>query len=216
LSLASPKFVNCDVLAEACCSCPHACLCITAAVFRSHSLGWRLAGQPDAPVVLALGGISAHRCVFDISQPRMRAGGMRWSAPGWRSIRTKCVCWASTIWVAAANRPGRAPAASFRVCPVYDQARGAASPARSSEDPAPAAIVGASYGGMVALAFGERHAPRVEQLIVISGADRPHPMATAWRSVQRRIVRFGTGQRSRDRGFGTRACAGDGDLPQPG
>ena len=31
---------------------------------------------------------------------------------------------------------------------------------------------------------------RVEQLVVISAADRAHPMATAWRSVQRRIVRF--------------------------
>jgi homoserine O-acetyltransferase len=53
------------------------------------------------------------------------------------------------------------------------------------------AIVGASYGGMVALAFGERYPERVARLVVISAADRTHPMSTAWRSVQRRIVRFG-------------------------
>ena len=52
------------------------------------------------------------------------------------------------------------------------------------------AIVGASYGGMVALAFGERYPERVSQLLVVSASDRTHPMSTAWRSVQRRIVRF--------------------------
>jgi homoserine O-acetyltransferase len=60
--------------------------------------------------------------------------------------------------------------------------------------PSVAAIVGASYGGMVALAFGQHHAERVKRLIVISAADRTHPMATAWRSVQRRTVRFGMQQ----------------------
>jgi homoserine O-acetyltransferase len=52
------------------------------------------------------------------------------------------------------------------------------------------AIVGGSYGGMVALAFGERYPERVSRLVVIGAADRTHPMATAWRSVQRQILRF--------------------------
>jgi homoserine O-acetyltransferase/O-succinyltransferase len=43
---------------------------------------------------------------------------------------------------------------------------------------------------MVALAFGERYPDRVARLIVISAADRAHPMASAWRVVQRRIVKF--------------------------
>jgi homoserine O-acetyltransferase len=53
-----------------------------------------------------------------------------------------------------------------------------------------AAIVGASYGGMVALAFAERYPQLVKHAIAISAADRPHPMATAWRSVQRAMVRY--------------------------
>jgi homoserine O-acetyltransferase len=73
----------------------------------------------------------------------------------------------------------------------YDQAQALQQLLDHLKIPRLRAIVGASYGGMVALAFGVRNAARVEQLIVISGADRPHPMATAWRSVQRRIVRFG-------------------------
>jgi homoserine O-acetyltransferase len=52
------------------------------------------------------------------------------------------------------------------------------------------AIAGGSYGGMVALAFGERYPDRVSHLLVICAADRAHPMSTAWRSTQRRVVRF--------------------------
>jgi homoserine O-acetyltransferase len=43
---------------------------------------------------------------------------------------------------------------------------------------------------MVALAFGERYPERVLQLVTIGASDRAHPMATAWRAVQRRVVRF--------------------------
>jgi homoserine O-acetyltransferase len=62
------------------------------------------------------------------------------------------------------------------------------------------AIVGASYGGMVALAFAERFGERVEQLVVISAAHESHPMSTGLRSLQRRIVELGL-----DHGFATEA-----------
>lgn len=52
------------------------------------------------------------------------------------------------------------------------------------------AIIGASYGAMVALAFAQRFPNEVAQVIAISGADRTHPLSTAWRSVQRAIVRY--------------------------
>ena len=63
---------------------------------------------------------------------------------------------------------------------------------------------------MVALAFGERYPQRVERLFVISAADQPHPMATAWRSVQRNIARLGLAQ---DRpGFLGSDVASGGDI----
>ena len=77
------------------------------------------------------------------------------------------------------------------------------------------AIVGASYGGMVALAFGERYPQRVERLIVISAARQPHPMATAWRSVQRNIARLGLARGLRRAGAGAGARAGHVHLSQP-
>src|SRR5690606_1783824 len=53
------------------------------------------------------------------------------------------------------------------------------------------AFVGSSYGAMVGLAFAARHAQRVDRLVLLAGAHRPHPLSTAQRSVQRGIVRLG-------------------------
>ncbi len=51
------------------------------------------------------------------------------------------------------------------------------------------AIVGASYGGMVALCFAERYAELVRHIVILSAADKSQVLSTAWRSVQRQIVR---------------------------
>ena len=67
---------------------------------------------------------------------------------------------------------------------------------------------------MVALAFGERYPERVSQLLVIGAADRAHPMSTAWRSVQRRIVRFAVECGKAKEGAAARARAGHVHLSQ--
>ena len=51
------------------------------------------------------------------------------------------------------------------------------------------AIVGASYGGMVGLCFSARHPESLDRLVLVSAADRAQILSTAWRSVQRQIVR---------------------------
>src|SRR6185437_15327346 len=53
------------------------------------------------------------------------------------------------------------------------------------------AIVGSSYGGMVALAFAQQFPARVGRLVIISAAHESHPMSTALRTLQRRIVELG-------------------------
>ena len=53
------------------------------------------------------------------------------------------------------------------------------------------AFVGASYGGMVGLAFAAHHRGRLARLVAISAPHRPHPLATAWRSVQRAVIALG-------------------------
>lgn len=53
------------------------------------------------------------------------------------------------------------------------------------------AAIGASYGGCVALALGERHPERVERLAVISAAHRASPISSAIRCVQRELLALG-------------------------
>lgn len=158
-------------------------------VVRGAHLAWRLTGAADLPVVVVLGGISAHRRVFDLAEER-QGWWHEVVGPG-RSLDTRR-CRVLGIDYLGGSGGSTRPSA------------GAEPPSLSSFDQAEAlhclidhlaiaqigTIVGASYGGMVALAFGERHPQRVGRLIVISAADRTHPLSTAWRSVQRHTVRF--------------------------
>jgi len=156
----------------------------------SLQIGWSLGGSPGQPVVLALGGISASRQVFD------PAGGRNgwWSeivGPG-KALDTQRVAVLGMDYIGGSGgSSGPAAGGSFPSISSYDQAEAIVRLLDHLQIPKLAAIVGASYGGMVALAFGERFPARVERLIVISAADTPHPMATAWRSVQRNIARLG-------------------------
>jgi homoserine O-acetyltransferase len=53
------------------------------------------------------------------------------------------------------------------------------------------AVIGASYGGMVALALAAAFPDRVDRIVALGAAHRAHPYATALRAVQRRVVRLG-------------------------
>jgi len=63
------------------------------------------------------------------------------------------------------------------------------------------AIVGASYGGAVALAFAERFASRSERALVLCAAHRPSPMAQAQRALQRQVLQFGIDHGDRTAGL---------------
>jgi homoserine O-acetyltransferase len=153
------------------------------------SLGWRLAGRADAPIVLALGGISAHRCVFDVSQPR--AGWWHEVVGPGLALDSERVRVLGIDYLGGSGQSsGPSGGGVFPSLSSYDQAQALSLLLDHLQIAQLRAIVGASYGGMVALAFAERFPARVERLVVISGSDRAHPMATAWRSVQRHIVRF--------------------------
>ena len=141
----------------------------------------RITGNPDGPVVAALGGISGSRMVC-----RGENGG-----PGW---------WAGLVGEDCAIDPGR-----FRILGLDFAADPSGRSAPSSQDQASVleaalnaaaiprlrAIVGASYGGMVGLSFAEQFPDRVEKLVIISAGCEPHPAASATRELQRRIVALG-------------------------
>lgn len=144
-------------------------------------------GPDGAPVVVALGGISASRHV---------ASGAHDPSPGW--------------WEGVFGAGGHVDAAQHRVLGVdfldggeepdgrpsriistHDQADALAGILDVLEVERIATLAGASYGGMVALAFAERYPERVARLVVIGAADRSDPMTTALRCVQRQVVELG-------------------------
>jgi homoserine O-acetyltransferase len=153
-------------------------------------IGYSLQGRPGLPVVLALGGISASRHVFD---PEGRREGW-WHevvGPG-KALDTQRVAVLGMDFIGGSGAStGPAAGSSFPCISSYDQAAAVVRVLDHLGIERLQAIVGASYGGMVALAFGERHPRRTGRLIVISAADVAHPMATAWRSIQRNMARLG-------------------------
>lgn len=156
---------------------------------------WRLVGDARLPLVVAVGGISAHRRVFDEATPT--AGWWHEVVGPGRALDTNRCRVLGIDYLGGSGESTRPACGTPPPClSSYDQAEALRLLLDHLGVAKVSSIVGASYGGMVALAFGERYPERVNRLIVISAADRAHPMATAWRCVQRRTVRFGiqTGQ----------------------
>jgi homoserine O-acetyltransferase len=140
-----------------------------------------LVGPEDAPVIVMLGGISANR------HPCLTVDGESgwWSdlAGSNRAIDPAQVAILGMDF--AADESGHLAPSTFDQAAVLGAVLDAAGIARVL------AIVGASYGGMTALAFAERFPDRVEKLIIVSAPGEPHPTATATRELQRRIVALG-------------------------
>lgn len=151
-------------------------------------IAWRLAGASRGPVVVALGGISAHRCVF--SSGPSRGWWDTLVGPGRALDSARFRILGFDFLGGSGDSSGPDPQRQFPSISTYDQAEALLRLLNHLGITSLHAIVGASYGGMVALAFAERFAERVGRLLVIGAADRAHPMATAWRSVQRRLLQF--------------------------
>ena len=148
---------------------------------------YELAGPPGAPVVVTLGGISASRHVAasdvdpapgwweGVAGPGLAIDFERWRVLGFDYVDGGR---------GADGRP-------TRTVTTHDQADALVAVLDAVGIEKLHAIVGASYGGMVALAFAERYPERVDRIVSISAPDRPHPMSTGLRAIQRRVVKLG-------------------------
>lgn len=162
---------------------------------NSVRVAWRLVGPATAPLIVVLGGISGHRRVF-AEQDDGSAWWQEIAGPG-RALPTQALRVLAFDYLGGSGRTtAPKPGENFPPVSTYDQAEILRHLLEHLQIERLRCIVGASYGGMVALAFAERYPERVRQLLVMSAAERTHPMATAWRCVQRRTVRFAieTGQ----------------------
>lgn len=152
-------------------------------------VAWRVVGDPAAPVIAVLGGISAGRAVVDAGAEKGWWGDIIGPGRALDSSRYR-ILGIDFLGGSGSTTGPRAGQANFPSIASQDQAEILRRVVQHLRLASLAAIVGASYGGMVALAFAERWPDLVERIIVISAAHRSHPMSTAWRSVQRAVVRY--------------------------
>jgi homoserine O-acetyltransferase len=165
---------------------------------RLRTPHYELVGPSGAPVVVVLGGISATRHVTTTDHD---------PTPGWwddivgrgRGIDTGQY---RVLGVDFLDGGWRSDGRPQRIVTTHDQAANVACVLDDLGIDRIHSFVGASYGGMVALAFAERYPDRVESLVAISAPHEPHPMSTALRALQRRIVELGL-----DTGRGAEALA---------
>ncbi|HEY1892029.1 MAG TPA: homoserine O-succinyltransferase [Steroidobacteraceae bacterium] len=161
-------------------------------VLRDVHLAWRLSGVPEAPLVCAMGGVWCDRRLYEPDDPR-RGCWREIVGPG-RPLDADRHRILSFDYIAGKGEStGPRAGGDFPSVSTYDQADALARLLDHLKVRELRAIVGGSYGGMVALAFAERYPERVGALVTISAADQPHPMAVAWHSIQRHIVRFAIG-----------------------
>jgi homoserine O-acetyltransferase len=153
-------------------------------------LAWRISGLADAPVIGVLGGISAGRYVYP-AKPGEQVGwwdevvgpGLALDTDSYRVV-------AMDFLGGSGQTTGPASGEVFPSISAFDQAAVLVALLDHLGIGRLHACVGASYGGMVALSLAQAHPERVERVVVISAAHRTHPMSTAWRSVQRNMVRY--------------------------
>ena len=150
---------------------------------REVCVGYEMVGPADAPVVLVAGGISASRHLAATAQ---------WPQAGWAQAvvgagRTLDPARWRLLSLDYVGADGKLDAP----IDTADQAQAIAGLLRCLGIGRLAAFVGYSYGALVGLQLAAGHPALLERLVVVSGAHRPHPYASAWRALQRRAVTLG-------------------------
>lgn len=140
-------------------------------------------GAADAPTVIVQGGISADRDVTALEGAGSRGWWQALVGAGAAIDLERCRV-LSIDWLAP-------PDLDVEAISSDDQADALAALLDALGIHRVHAFVGASYGAMVALALAARHPHALDRLVLLAGAHRPHPLASAQRSVQRGIVRLG-------------------------
>ena len=153
---------------------------------------FEITGPEGAPLLVAMGGISADRHVSANAEDRSEGWWRKIVGPGlaidsrdWRILGIDFIGARGSI------EPGSRDAGrrQFRITPA-DQADAMVAVLDHLGERRAHRTIGASYGGNAALALGIRYPRRTGAVVLIAAAHRPHPLATGVRSVQRAIVNF--------------------------
>ena len=160
---------------------------------RKLRLNYELVGPADAPVVFVAGGISAHKHV---------AANALDPANGWAEglIGATRTLDPSTQRILAFDYVGACGGIDAPI-DTADQADAVALLLDALGIDTLEAFVGYSYGALVGLQLAARHPQRLRKLVAVSGAQRPHPYASAWRALQRKAVALGQLQCADEQGL---------------
>ena len=154
------------------------------ATLETAELLIRIAGPAGAPLIAVSGGISANRFVSD--DPANKGWWPTFVAPGGAiDISQYRVLGFDFL----SGEEEQVPAIT-----TADQSRALAYALEFTGERKLRAFVGSSYGGMIGLAFAAEFPELLDRLCVISAAHRAHPMATAIRGIQRRILKLAQAQ----------------------
>ena len=151
-------------------------------------LAWQCVGPADAPLIVALGGISAHRrvCAQDESgwwQAQCGDG----HALDIARYRVLGVDWLGGVDASRGPRAGE----DFHAISTLDQARALLLLLNRLGVRRVHLLVGASYGGAVAQHLAVLLGERLRRLVLLSAAQRSSQFALALRHVQRAILDLG-------------------------
>jgi homoserine O-acetyltransferase len=155
-------------------------------------IAMRVAGPRQAPVVIAIGGISASRRAVSLDgetedgwwQGVLGADGVDIT----QAFRVLGVDYLGGNGETSGPANWGGKGEDFPEVHAADQADLLAAVLDQLGIDQVAAVIGASYGGMVALQFAARFPQRVQKVMVIAAAHRPEPMATARRFVQKQLL----------------------------
>jgi len=159
-------------------------------ILTDGRLSWQCVGPADAPLIIALGGISAHR----------RACGP--DAPGWweeqvgigKTLDTQRYRVLGVDWLGGCDEStGPRGEQDFPVISTADQARALLLLLNRLGVRRVHLLVGASYGGNVAQHLAALLGDRLRRLVLLSAAHRPAQFGLGLRHIQRAILDLGNG-----------------------
>jgi len=154
---------------------------------RNAKLAWQCAGPVDAPLVIALGGISAHRRVCD-------ADGRGWweaQCGAGRTLDTLRYRVLGIDWLGGVDASSGPRDDEFPQLSSADQARALLLLLNRLGVRRVHLLVGASYGGAVAQHLAALLGERLRRLVLLSAAHRTSQFGLALRNVQRAILDLG-------------------------
>jgi homoserine O-acetyltransferase len=170
------------------------------AVLENAKLAWQCVGPADAPLIVVLGGISAHR------------GACRPDGKGWwesqcragKALDTNRYRLLGIDWLGGCDGStgprharhidggtGQSACATFPAISTGDQARALLLLLNRLGVRRVHLVVGASYGGNVAQQLAALLGDRLRRLVLLSAAHRPAQFGLALRHVQRAILDLG-------------------------